>query len=106
MSTKQPINPDEIEINIREVKDKPGKAITVVFEDCRLLSDIRCLAKDTEKCDKCKLKFRCFTGANLDINFLKELKCQALEELQITLNEAVEAFLRASGGGLDKRKSA
>jgi len=94
MSTK-PMCPDDIEISVREVKERPGKAIVIVFEDCRLLSDIRCLDKDTDKCDKCKAKFKCFTGANLEINFLKELRCQASDELYVTLNQMVEAYLKA-----------
>ncbi len=102
MSPKAPINIDEVEIRVREVKDKPGKPIVVVFEDCRLLSDIRCMDKDTDKCDRCKARFKCLTGANLEINFLKELRCEASDSLEVTLGEMIEAFLRAKKPPVDK----
>ena len=102
MTPKIPINVDEVEIRIREVKDKPGKPIVIVFEDCRLLSDIRCMDKDTDKCDRCGTRFKCLSGLNLEINFLKELRCEASDNFDVTLNEMVEAFLRAKKPPVDK----
>lgn len=107
--SKVPINPDEIEIRVREVKEKPGKPIVVVFGDCKVLTDVRCLGKEGEDCNKCKLKFRCFTNNNLEINFLKELRCQASEELDISLDNLIKFFLMehdAKKESLDKEISA
>lgn len=103
MST-QPMNPDDVEITVREIKEKPGKPIVVVFEDCRFLSDVRCLGNDDVDCLKCKLRFKCLSCYNLEINFLKELRCEATDSFEISLSDMIKIFLNRNNAkkqGLD-----
>ncbi len=88
-----PTNSEDVEITIREVKDKLGKPILVVFDDVRVLSDIRCMDKDSIVCDTCSIKFWCFTNLNLEIDFKKDLKSNSIDTFRITLNTAVESYL-------------
>ncbi len=96
-----PTNTDDIEITVREVKgekDTSGKPIVVVFTDATVLSDIRCMDKDSEVCDTCRVKFLCFTNVRLEIDFNKELKGTNVDSLDVTLNKAVELWLKYRKG--------
>lgn len=86
-----------ITIKIRELKEKPGKEIVMVFEDCELLVDNRCLGKDTDVCDKCKLKFRCYTSDALRINFKDEIIKMPLPSERPTLGEIIQYYLQGNG---------
>jgi len=86
-----------ITIKIRELKEKPGKEIVMVFEDCELLVDNRCLGKDTDACNKCKLKFRCYTSDALRINFKDEIIKMPLPSERPTLGEIIQWYLQMNG---------
>lgn len=88
-----------VSITIREVKELPGKEIVLTFEHNKyeLLLDNRCLGKDTEACDKCKLKFRCYTGDALRISFDEEIAKMPLPSQRPTLGEVIEWYLRSKG---------
>ena len=86
-----------VTIKIRELKEKPGKEIIMVFEDCELLVDNRCLGKDTDACDKCKLKFRCYTSDALRINFKDEITKMPLPSERPTLGEIIQWYLHMNG---------
>ena len=86
-----------ITINIKKMKEKPGKEIVMVFEDCELLLDNRCLGKDTEACDKCKLKFRCYTSDALRINFKDEIIKMPLPSQRPTIGEIVQWYFQRNG---------
>ena len=86
-----------VTIKIRELKEKPGKEIIMVFEDCELLVDNRCLGKDTDACNKCKLKFRCYTSDALRINFKSEIIKMPLPSERPTLGEIIQWYLHMNG---------
>lgn len=86
-----------ITIKVREIKEKSGKEIVVVFEDCELLMDNRCLGKDTDACSKCKLKFRCYTSDALRINFKDEILKMPLPSERPTISEIVQHYLYGNG---------
>ncbi len=96
-----PTNTDDVEITVREVKgerDTSGKPIVVVFTDAKVLSDIRCMDKDSEVCDTCKVKFLCFTNVRLEIDFNKSLRGSSVDNLDTPLNKAVEMYLKYMKG--------
>lgn len=101
-TTRQtPTSTDDVEITVREVKgekDNSGKPIVVVFTDAKVLSDIRCMDKDSEVCDTCKVKFVCFTNVKLEIDFNKELRGSNVDSLDVTLNTAVDLYLKYRKG--------
>ena len=88
---------DNITIKVRKLEEKAGKEIIMVFEDCELLVDNRCLGKDTEACDKCKLKFRCYTSDALRINFKDEIIKMPLPSERPTLGEIIQHYLWLNG---------
>ena len=86
-----------ITIKVRRVKEKPGKEIVLVFDKYELLLDNRCLGKDTKACDKCKLKFRCYSGDAIRINFDDEIAKMPLPSERPTLGEVIQWYLREKG---------
>ena len=101
VSKQTPTNIDDVEITVREIKgekDTSGKPIVVVFTDAKVLSDIRCMDKDSEVCDTCKVKFVCFTNVRLEIDFNKELRGTNVDSLDVPLNKAVELWLKYRKG--------
>jgi len=96
----------DITINIREIKDKPGKEIVLVFDEYEIQLDNRCLGKDTEACDKCKLKFRCYTSDALRINFKSEIIKMPLPSERPTISEIVQWYLQRNGVSPDLTKIA
>ena len=88
---------NDVSIRIRELKEKPGKEIILTFKDYELLLDNRCLGKDTEACDKCKLKFRCYSSDAIRISFDEELAKMPLPSKRPTLGEAIQWYLQNKG---------
>jgi len=88
---------DNITIKVRELKEKPGKEIILVFDKYEILLDNRCLGQNTKACDKCKLKFRCYTGDALRINFNDDLLKLSLPSERPTLGEIIQWYLASKG---------
>ena len=65
-----------------------GKTVLVDFGEECIRVDYRCLDKDTDVCNECKLRFKCYLSQYL-ILAPKELKL-SLDE---TINESVERFI-------------
>ena len=86
-----------ITIRVRELKEKPGKEIVLIIGEYEILLDNRCLGKDTEVCDKCKLKFRCYTGDALRINFNEEILKMPLPSQHPTLGEIIQWYMQSKG---------
>ena len=88
-----------VTIRIRELKEKPGKEIILVFGEYEILLDNRCLGNtDEEKhCSKCKLKFRCFTSDAIRINFNDDLLKMPLPSERPTLGEIVQWYFASKG---------
>lgn len=70
-----------------------GKTIIVEFDNCKVRADYHCLDKDTKVCETCKLRFRCYLGQFLTIDY-KELHLN----IDTTLNEAVEGYVEGFKG--------
>lgn len=90
-----------ITIKIKQLKEKPGKEIVLVFNGYEILLDNRCLGKDTDVCDKCKVKFRCYTGDALRINFDEEIVKMSLPSERPTLGKIVQWYLQSKGVSSD-----
>ncbi len=88
---------DNITVKVRKLKEKLGKEIVLVFGKYEVLLDNRCLGKDTEACDKCKLKFRCYTGDALRVSFEDEIAKMPLPSERPTISEIIQWYLLRSG---------
>ena len=91
------MNGEQVSIKISKAVEKPGKEIILIFSEYEILLDNRCLGKDTDVCDKCKLKFRCFTSDAIRINFDEEIVKMPLPSERPTLGEVVQWYLRSKG---------
>lgn len=74
----------------REWELEEGKTVLVEFkkqgEGIRV--DYRCLDKDTDVCDRCGLRFQCYSSQYLVIDS-KDLDLS----IDVTINEAVERYI-------------
>lgn len=100
-----------ISIRVSKKVDKPGKDIILVFDTklsghCEILLDNRCLGKNTKACDGCKLKFRCYSGDAIRINFDEELAHFSVPAEHPTLGEVVQWYLKSKGVDPDLTKVA
>ena len=83
--------PDGLKKEIARAFDmEEGKTILVPLDDTHAIrTDFRCMDKDTDVCDECKLKFKCYPSQYLTID-KKELN---LENIGQTINEKVEKYI-------------
>ena len=88
---------EQVEIKVRKMIEKPGKEIILVFDEYEIQLDNRCLGKETVTCDKCKLKFRCYTSDALRINFKSDILKMPLPSQHPTLGEVIQWYLRNMG---------
>jgi len=95
---------NDVKIKVRELKEKPGKEIILVFDEYEILLDNRCLGKDTDVCNTCKLKFRCYTGDAIRINFADEIVKMPLPSERPTLGEIIQWYLEIKGVNPDLTK--
>lgn len=94
-------NNDNTSINIREVQEKPGKEIILVFDNYEILLDNRCLGWGTGVCNRCKLKFRCHTSDALRIDFKEDIVKTPLPPERLTISEITQIYL--SNQGVDSK---
>jgi hypothetical protein len=96
------LTPERQKVVRKALDEEEGKGIAVDFGGFRLIADYRCMLKDTDACEACKLQFKCYTCTYLIIK---------IEELQpkdenMTFGEKVQAYVDsyAKEGGRDKPK--
>lgn len=82
----------------REWELEDGKTVVINFphdsnKDFFVRVDYRCMDKDTDVCDNCKLRFRCYSSQYLVLD-AKELRFE-LGSLKETISETVEAYIKS-----------
>lgn len=84
------MNKDEMKKAAARAFDlEPGKTVVVKIGDLAIRSDYRCMDKDTEVCDDCRLKFTCYLSQYLFIEGDKLF----LKDIGQTINEKVEEYI-------------
>ena len=85
----------------RAFEMEDGKTVLVDIGGTGIRCDYRCMDKETEVCDKCRLKFKCYTSQYLIIEG-KELR---LNDIGQTLNEKVEAYVTSRKGKRSEKEA-
>lgn len=83
----------DLEKAIRRTFDQEeGKTVVIDFGNMLVRSDYRCMDKDTDVCDNCRLRFKCYSCQYLTIE-QKDLHLPP--DLKETINECVEAYVES-----------
>jgi hypothetical protein len=83
----------DVEKAVRRAFDmEEGKTVVVDFKEAPVRVDYRCMDKDTDVCDECRLRFTCYSSQYL---ILKPEVLQFPADLRETINERVEAYVES-----------
>ncbi len=98
--------PDDIEIKVSEFKEPPGKPIAIDFnsgsKDLLVHISTRCLDKDTDKCNTCRLRYQCYSGQYLIIDY--RLLLDYVDYAGQPIEECVEKFIAIKKEPLLKKR--
>jgi len=87
------INDKDLEKAVRRAFElEEGKTVVINFKDCPVRVDYRCMDKDTDICDGCRLRFTCYSSQYLTLE-PKDLRFP--QDLKETINERVEAYVES-----------
>jgi len=107
MSKGSVVNPKDVVIKVTEIEDEKGKPIVVVLpvaaggrKELWIMSDVRCMDKDTDVCNKCRLRYQCYSGNVLKIDYLDTFDPNDLTPL----SRKIEAHLRRYKPEVDSKQ--